>query len=330
MGGSSTLELVFDTGRPDGVKDPAVLREIEAVQRFAAKDPLVMTTSSVVDMIKTINQTLHNEDAAFYRLPETAEQVAQYLLLYESSGGERLERVITFDYAKARLVLRTQSIGSRDALRLYEEIRAFADSNVKQAELVITGANALKVKVVDYILQAQITSVVLAFAMITVMMTIVFGSVRTGLIVMIPNVFPIVFVLGFIGATGRTLGMMNAMISAVVIGIAVDDTIHFFSHYRESRRRSGSAKEALYTALQEVGRPMFFTSAALTLGFSVIMLSSMINVAEFGVLISLAVLVSLVSDFFIGSSLILTCHLFEAKPDARKRAGKKMAGRSDR
>jgi hypothetical protein len=313
MCGSSTLELVFDTGKPNGIKDPAVLREIEKVQQFAAGDPLVMTTSSVVDVIKTINQTLHNEDPEYYRIPDTSDQVAQYLLLYESSGGERLERVITFDYAKARLVLRTRNIGTSKALELYNHIQDYVSANVKHSQILITGANALRAKVIDYILEAQITSVLLAFAMISVMMVLVLGSLRTGLIAMLPNAFPIVFMLGFIGATGRNLGMMNAMISAVVIGIAVDDTIHFFSHYRESRRRAKDAESALYNALEGVGRPMFFTSVALTLGFSVVMLSNMINVAEFGVLISLAVLISLISDFFIGSSLILKFGLFEEK-----------------
>ncbi|PID39454.1 MAG: hypothetical protein CR984_06945 [Proteobacteria bacterium] len=311
MCGSSTLELVFDTGKPNGIKNPEVLREIEKVQNFANGDPLVMTTSSVVDVIKTINQSLHNEDPAYYRIPGTLDEVAQYLLLYESSGGERLERVLSFDYARARLVLRTQSLGTSQALALYNHIQDYVADNVKTSEVVITGANALKVKVIDYILQAQITSVLLAFAMISVMMVIVFGSLRIGLIAMLPNVFPIVFVLGFIGITGRNLGMMNAMISAVVIGIAVDDTIHFFSHYRESRRQAKDAESALINALEGVGRPMFFTSVALTLGFSVVMLSNMVNVAEFGVLISLAVLISLISDFFIGSSLILKFGLFE-------------------
>jgi hypothetical protein len=324
MCGSSTLELVFDTGEADGIKSPDVLREIEKVQQFAAGDPLVMTTSSVVDVIKTINQTLHNEDPGYYRIPGTLDEVAQYLLLYESSGGERLERVITFNYAKARLVLRTQHLGTSQALALYTRIQDYVSANVKESTVVITGANALKVKVIDYILQAQITSVILAFAMISVMMVIVFGSLRNGLIAMLPNIFPIVFILGFIGATGRTLGMMNAMISAVVIGIAVDDTIHFFSHYRESRRHAKDAESALLNALEGVGRPMFFTTVALTLGFSVVMLSSMINVAEFGVLISLAVLISLISDFFIGSSLILKFGLFEEVERAERKAASPM------
>ncbi len=153
----------------------------------------------------------------------------------------------------------------------------------------------------------------LAFGMITIMMIIVFGSIRIGLIAMIPNIFPAIFILGFMGITGRNLGMMNAMISAVAIGIAVDDTIHFFSHYREARRHAKDLTEAFYTTMQEVGRPMFFTTVALTIGFSVVLLSSMNNVAEFGALMSLAVFVSLLSDFFIGSSLILTFKPFEPK-----------------
>jgi hypothetical protein len=321
MCGSSTLELVFDTGTKDGAKDPEVLKEIEKVQAFAEKEDTVLTTSSLVDVIKTVNKTLHNEDDAYYRIPGSREEVAQYLFLYESSGGERLERVVTFDYDKTRLVLRTQSLGTRDALRLYEDIQKFLEGNVRHATVVITGANALKVKVIDYIIQAQVTSVLLAFGMIAIVLIFVYGSIRIGLIAMIPNIFPIVFILGFMGVTGRNLGMMNAMISAVAIGIAVDDTIHFFSHYREVRRHSEDPVSALYTALEEVGRPMFFTTVALTVGFSVVMLSNMVNVAEFGVLISLAVFTSLVSDFFIGGSILLSWKVFEKKAPAHAPAG---------
>ncbi len=314
MCGSSTLEVVFDTGVKNGIKDPGVLHEIEALQDFARQEPLVMTTSSVVDVIKTINKTLHNEDPEFYRIPETKNEIAQYLFLYESSGGNRLDKIVTFDYEKARLILRTKTVGSRQALSFYRHIKNFAEKNVKKSRVTITGADALKVRVIDYILQAQITSALLAFGMITIMMILLFGSIRTGLIAMMPNIFPVIFILGFMGITGRNLGMMNAMISAIAIGIAVDDTIHFFSHYREARRHAKGPTEAFYTTMQEVGRPMFFTSIALMIGFSVVMLSSMNNVAEFGVLMSLVVFVALLSDLFIGSSLILTLKPFEPKP----------------
>lgn len=311
MCGSSTFEVVFDTGKKDGAKDPEVLHEIEKVQEFAEQDSMVMTTSSVVDVIKTINKTLHNEEDDFYEIPKRNDEVAQYLLLYESSGGERLDKVLSFDYSKARLVLRTKTIGSKEALALFNRIKEFTDKNVSRSNVTITGANALKVGFLDYILSAQINSVLLAFGMITIMMIIVFKSIRIGLITMIPNVFPLIFVLGFMGITGRKLGMLNAMISSIAIGIAVDDTIHFFSHYREVRRHEKDLISGLYRSLGEVGRPMFFTSVALVVGFSVVSLFSMNNVAEFGVLASITVLVSLLSDFFIGSSLILTLKPFE-------------------
>ncbi|MCK4486384.1 MAG: MMPL family transporter [Desulfobacterales bacterium] len=89
------------------------------------------------------------------------------------------------------------------------------------------------------------------------------------------------------------------------------DDHYFFSHYREVRRHEKDLISGLYRSLGEVGRPMFFTSVALVVGFSVVSLSSMNNVAEFGVLASITVLVSLLSDFFIGSSLILTLKPFE-------------------
>jgi len=322
MCGSSTLELVFDTGRPDGIKDPRVLREIESVQRFAATDALVMTTSSVVDVLKTVNQTLHNEDKAFHRLPDTLEEAAQYLLLYESSGGGRLERVVTFDYAKARLVLRTQSLGSSQSFELYRRIQDYVTAHVTHSTVVLTGATALKVKVIDYILQSQIISALTAFAMIAVALAILFRSLLIGFVAMIPNVFPVFFILGFMGLTGRSLGMMNAMLAAVVIGIAVDDTVHFFSHYRQARLRSNDAESALRTVFEEVGRPIVFTGVVLALGFSVIMISDLINVAEFGMMLALGVIIALLSDLFFSGSMILKFKLFEPKSGPDPAAGR--------
>lgn len=313
MGGSSTFELVFDTGKKDGVKNIKALREIEKVEQFAENDQDVMAVSSVVDIIKTINKTLHNENNDYYILPEQRDAVAQYLFLYESSGGDRLDKVLNFDYSKARLVLRTKTISSAKALDLFNRLTNFIDRNVTESKVIITGANALKVGFLKFILNAQVNSVIFAFSMITIMMMIVFRSVRTGLITMIPNIIPIILILGFMGITGRKLGMLNAMISAIIIGIAVDDTIHFFSHYRSVRCREKNEETALSITLAEVGRPMFFSSVALLTGFSVVSLSSMNNVADFGILTSLAVLVSLLSDFFIGSSLILTLKPFKNK-----------------
>ncbi|MBL0716773.1 MAG: MMPL family transporter [Desulfosarcina sp.] len=313
MGGSSTFELVFDTGKKDGVKNIKVLREIEKVEQFAENDRDVMAVSSVVDIIKTINKTLHNENNDYYILPEQQDAAAQYLFLYESSGGDRLDKVLNFDYSEARLVVRTKTLSSAKALELFNRLTNFIDRNVTESGVIITGANALKVGFLEFILNAQVNSVIFAFSMITIMMIIVFQSIRTGLIAMIPNIIPLILILGFMGITGRKLGMLNAMISAIIIGIAVDDTIHFFSHYRSVRRKTKDEEKALYITLEEVGRPMFFTSIALVTGFSVVSFSSMNNVADFGVLTSLAVFLSLLSDFFIGSSLILTLKPFKGE-----------------
>ena len=308
MGGSSSFEIVFDTGKRDGIKEPQVLHEIEKVQNFVEQEKLVMTTSSVVDVIKTINKTLHNERQEYYKLPDSKNEVAQYLFLYEASGGERLDKVVNFDYSKARLVVRTKSIGSRDALKIYNHIKDFTERHVKRSKVTITGAQAIHARCINYILSGQVKSVSIAFVVICIMMMLIFGSVRVGLISMIPNIFPILFVLGFMGITGRNLGMANAMLASIAIGIAVDDTIHFFSHYRMIRRglKPVDDVKALYVTLSEVGRPMFFTTVALAIGFSMVSLSCMKNVAEFGILATITILVALLSDLFIGSSLILT------------------------
>ena len=116
MSGNYSIVYVYDSGEPDGVKNPEVLREIERVQKEAEKHPLVTKTYSVVDMMKDINESFHNGDPAYYRIPESRDLVAQYLLVYEMSGGEELR-----DQARVLLHLQHLALRVRVALLGGEE-----------------------------------------------------------------------------------------------------------------------------------------------------------------------------------------------------------------
>lgn len=204
MAGSGNFEIVLDSKRPDGVKKLQFVETLEKVQNFAdAQGYLVNKTASIVALIKEVNRSLHDNDIAFHRLPSSNEAVSQFILLYEISGGEELEKLVSADFASARLNISVKSTDTKTSKRFYDDMVTFIES-VKPADYTyrITGFSYMLLEMMRYITQTQIKSIMLALASVSIMMIIVFRSVKVGLISVLPNIFPILITLGFMGLAG--------------------------------------------------------------------------------------------------------------------------------
>jgi predicted RND superfamily exporter protein len=312
MGGTTNLIYVFDAGEPDGIKEPAALREMARVQRVAEEHaPLVRKTYSLVDILRDLNQAFHAGDPAWLRLPESRELVAQYLLLYETSGGEDAEEFVSSDYRRASLELRLALAPTSATAELVDAIDAeLAREPLETTTLSLTGIGALWLQLMDYIVSSQIQGFLLAFCAIAAMMVLIFRSFATGLISMIPNLAPVALALGAMGAFGVFLDYSKIMIAGVAIGIAVDDTIHLVSRTRHEFLERGNYAEALRAAMADVGRALFITSVALICGFLVFTLSVLHTQLVFGVLLAATILTALIADFLLMPALVLTFHAF--------------------
>jgi len=312
MGGVTNVIYLFDSGEPEGIKEPAVLREMERVQQLAeTHDHLVRKSYSILDVLKDLNQAFHGDDPAHYRIPESRELVAQYLLVYESSGGEEVEEFVSSDFQRASLELRLKLAMTSETADLVDAIAADLEREPPQAsEVSLTGIGALWLKLLDYIVTSQVQGFLIAFCVIGVMMCVVFRSLRVGLIAMVPNLSPVVLTLGVMGWLGLPLDYNKLFIAVVAIGIAVDDTIHLVSRYHYEFERCGDYVQALGDAMEDVGRALFITSVALVLGFLCLTFSVMASQITFGVLLSLTIVVALVADFLLMPALVLTFRPF--------------------
>jgi predicted RND superfamily exporter protein len=306
MSGTYSIVYVFDSGEDDGIKDPAVLREIERVQREAERHPLVTKTYSVVDLMKDINQSFHNGDPAYYKIPESRELVAQYLLVYEMSGGEEIRNYLSMDYARATLELRCKMKETSLLEGIVDQIDDRLDEEpLRASTFSVTGIGALWLTFVEYITWSQIQGALIALTVVSLMMIVVFRSVKIGLVSMIPNVAPVLLVLGWMGWTGVYLDYYRLLIAPVAIGIAVDDTIHLMTRYHHEFGRLGDYKKALYASMDGVGRALFITSAILVLGFLMNVFSVMDGQKSFGILLAGVIAAALVADFLLMPALIL-------------------------
>jgi len=307
MGGLSNLILLFDGGEPDSIIEPAAMREIDRIQTWANQEDLVRKSYSITDIIKDLNQTFHANDPDYYTIPESRELIAQYLILYESAGGDKVYELVSSDYQRAQLELRLGMSSTAEVVLLKDRIEnELALHPLTESTLEVTGVAALWLKLVGLIVTSQAQGFLVAFFTIAALMCGLLGSVKTGLICMVPNLVPVFLTLGVMGWMEIPLDYSKVFIAAVAMGIAVDDTIHLVLRFRHEFSLCGQYSKALRAALIDVGRALVITSISLIAGFQVLQLSVMDSSATQGILLSTTILAALIADFLLMPALILT------------------------
>jgi len=307
MGGLSNLILIFDVGESGSIIEPAAMREIDRIQAWANQEDLVRKSYSITDIIKDLNQTFHSNHPDYYTIPESRELIAQYLILYESAGGDEAFELLSSDYQRAQLELRLGMSSTAEVVLLKDRIEnELALHPLTESTLEVTGVAALWLKLIDLIVTSQAQGFLVAFVTIAALMCALLGSVKTGLICMVPNLVPVFLTLGAMGWLEIPLDYSKVFIAAVAMGIAVDDTIHLVLRFRHEFSLCGQYSKALRAALVDVGRALVITSIALIAGFQVLQLSAMDSSATQGILLSTTILAALIADFLLMPALILT------------------------
>ena len=304
LGGVNTLEVSFVSPVSGAFKDPVNLQILEEVAAYLESQPDISHTTTVADFLKQMNRAFHGERAEAYVLPDSREMVAQYLLLYD---GEELVNFIDNDYRWARLSAQISEHRSGVLKKRIEDLQGFLQQQFSESglEIVVTGKTMLVNKLVQDIVNSQVQSLVLACGVIFVVLLVVFRSVSLGLLALVPNIMPILFNLGLMGWLGIPLNTATAIISAVAIGIAVDDTIHFIHQYQEERRNGVSPRPAVLATFEKKGGAIVWTSLILMGGFGVLVLSSFVPTIQFGFLSSMIMLFALLCDLLVLPALLL-------------------------
>ncbi|HKA14574.1 MAG TPA: MMPL family transporter [Myxococcota bacterium] len=321
MSGMSNLIYIFDTGKEDGIRDPAVLRAIDGLQREAERDDLVRKTYSIADIVKDLNQSFHDGDPAWFAIPDDRALVSQLLLLYETSGGEDVQEWATTDFARANLELRLGIAPIRRTSDLAAHLDGYlARTPIPGVSVSLSGIGALWLELLDYIVASEIESFLYAFVLIGAMMCFIFRSVKTGMLSMIPNLWPILLTLGAMGWLRIPLDYNKVMIASVAMGIAVDDTIHFVSRCHHEFTERGSYAEALAAAMSDVGHAVAVTSLVLVLGFMVNVFSVLDANAKSGILLATTIATALLADLLLTPALLLAIEPFGPEGERVRRA----------
>jgi uncharacterized protein len=288
-------------GPAGSMKDPRVLRAMYQLQRWLERQPGVTSSISLVTFIREMHRVVVGQAA----IPDTRRGVAALLLMAE--GEERINRFIDYPYGKARILVTMRDVGAKRFLPLADRTaarldRLFSGLGVKAR---VTGTSLVAYRGINKLVTDLLTSLSVAFLIIAIVLALVFRSLRIGLLSMLPNALPLAVGLGYMTVAGIRLAPATVIIFSIALGIAVDDTIHFFSRYREEVQGGRSAGEAVRATLRTAGRAMVFTSLVLVSGFSVTVLSNFPGTANFGELGAVILLTALFTDLLVTPSCML-------------------------
>lgn len=310
MGGTINIEIIVDTGRENGLYDPAILKDLDRLAKelkvFDDNKIKVANASSVADIIKEIHQALNENRPAFYRVPDNAALIPQEFLLFENSGSDDLEKVVDSSFRKARFTLQVPWLDVFYYTGLLKKIQtSFQTTFENRADITTTGLMQLFVHTVKAASLSMAQGYITAAILITIMMILLVGGIRMGLVSMIPNLAPIIFVMGLMHWVGLPLDTYTMLIGTISLGLAVDDTVHFLNGFRRYKTQGLNAKEAVRQTLRTSGRSMLITTVVLALGFFMFTFASMLNIERFGYLTGLTLILALLADFFSVPALMI-------------------------
>ncbi len=309
LAGISSVEVILK-GEENDFRKPDVLKNVAGLQEVASSHPEVSTSLSLVEYIKLIYRALNNDSAEYFRIPDSREAVAQSLLLYEMSGGSDIEDYVTTTYDMARVSINTRQMSQDLRTALMRDVDNYCKKHFPGMSFYITGYEHLVHNTTERIVTTQIRSLSTALFVIIIIMCIIFG-IKGGLVSILPNLFPIIFLFGLMGHTGYNLDIATSLIASIAIGIVVDDTIHYFLHYKYELRETGHSEQAMINAHIKVGSALCYTSVILALGFLIHAFSETMILVNYGLLSCVAITVALIGDLFVGPVLLMKFNVFK-------------------
>jgi len=309
MQGSITLEVVIDTGKENGLYDVDLLNRLEKtsayLENLTVGKVFVGKAWSLITILKETNRALNENKKEFYTIPQDKQLVAQELFLFENSGSDDLEDFIDSQFSKIRLMIKVPYQDAVEYNRFIKVVGEYLDQTFPDVHITLTGMTALLFRTVSNAIKSMARSYVYALVIITVLMVILIGRLRIGLLSMIPNLVPIILALGFMHWFDFPLNLFTMLVGNIAIGLAVDDTIHFMHNFRRYFEKTHDAEAAVMETLHTTGRAMLVTSCVLSVSFFIFMFASMYNIFYFGLLTGITIIMALLSDYFVAPALMV-------------------------
>lgn len=318
--GVMPLEIIVDTGDKKGVQNLRNLRKINEFEEFISSIDGISQPISVVSFAKAARQAFYNQNEAFYSLPTNRDLGFIMRYLSEGETEELSQSFIDSTGQLVRVSLKIADIGSNRLDSLVNGVIApkidsiFAKSKM---DVNVTGTTLMFIKGNKFLIENLLTSMMIAFFIISVIMGMLFRNFKMIIISIIPNVIPLLITAGIMGYFGIPLKPSTALIFSIVFGISVDYSIHFLAKYRQELfAQNFNVSGAISKSIRETGTSMIYTSIILFCGFIIFVLSEFGGTIALGKLISITLFFAMVTNVVVLPALILQF-------DSGKRSGKR-------
>jgi len=310
-GGFRALELLIDTQRERGIIDQDLLQAMGQLDTHLRSETdiqgraFVGRTRSLVDLLKEISCVTTGQDQSSCPIPKDDPVLAEQFDHMARTVPEVLRKYTDDDLRMGRLTAMMYWKDAAHDVDFIARVREYAatlfDTGVK---VVVTGVVSINAVIINAMMTSLAIGYSMGFLLITVLMILAIGDVRLGLLAMIPNLLPIIIALGVMGYLDIPLNTYTLIGGSIVIGLAVDDTIHFFHNFRRYYQKSGDINFAVSETLGSAGRALMATTLILVSSFWMRLFSDLKVVADFGLVMGIALLVAFLADVLLAPALL--------------------------
>lgn len=308
VSGVMKIDLALFGDGPGAVSDPKILADLEQLTTWLRSHPHIDHVSSITDTLKRLNQNLHGDDESWYKLPESKELAAQYLLLYEMSlpVGLDLNNQLNVDKSGTRITITFSQANSQTIVEQKRAIEDWVANNSPELRLVVTG-HIIVMAQLSYVemIPAMMKGGVLAVLMVSCVLFIALRSLKLGFLGMLMNMLPMSIGYGIWYLLNGQVSFAVAAVAGVCLGVVVDFAVHLLTRYQRSRNQMRAADEAIVDAYKKTGRPLCITAVVLVSGFWLLMLSPITLNAHLGFLTGVIILLALAYDLVVLPSLLI-------------------------
>ena len=279
LNGANAFQVVVQADSPATFKDPENLRALESLQKWLDDQPEIGGSTGLVDFVKLLNRAFHENDPNALAVPDTERLTGQLLFL---GASDELEGYVDARYQLTNIQVHSTVFDTELVMSLVQRIEERMKQLPPQLHGQVTGNSILMTQVVDNLIWNQVQSIIGAVVMIYALLCILFLSFRIGVVALIPNVIPIAVYFGALGLTGITLNFATSIIAPMALGVAIDDTVHYFVRFNTEAKRLADERRATIEVLRGVGRPVLYSTISLCVGFLMLSWSDLLSWRQVG------------------------------------------------
>ncbi len=312
VGGVMPFEISIDTRKPKGIMNAAFVRKMQQLQDSLALYPEFSQPLSVAELVKFARQGFYNGKREQYKIPSNNE--FNFLLKYipktkDGNMPDIITQYVDKDMRCTRISAQMANVTTPKIDSISRSLRPIIEEIFpkEKYDVVMTGSAMVTLQGTNYLIRNLAHSLLLAFIVIALLMTITFRKFKMVVVSLIPNLIPLLFTAGLMGFFGIPLKMSTILVFSIALGISVDNTIHYLARYRlQMRYNNNDIKKSVMAAILETGPSMIYSASILICGFLIFAFSSFGGTKIVGLLVPFTLLIALITNILVLPALVLT------------------------